>query len=186
MKKIILIALLVCMLGACRKGPNDPALSFRSRDQRLIGDWKMESGEISQVGRFSGNRFENRLNYNGSAVTQTVITNNDPDNAVTSTRPCSLALRMEKDGKAVLTEVMEQGGISRSVTQTGSWAWIDLKKNKSAVQLSNIATSLFENGVYTVDELRHKKLVLKLYRSSETTDTAANFTSRQVSLTFIQ
>ena len=40
---IIIIACLILLSGkSCKKGPNDPAISFRSRTERLAGSWTVK------------------------------------------------------------------------------------------------------------------------------------------------
>jgi hypothetical protein len=45
MKKVFLVMLAALIVipafQSCKKGENDPAISFRSRDARLIGNWKL-------------------------------------------------------------------------------------------------------------------------------------------------
>jgi hypothetical protein len=39
MNKIITLALAVSLLIGCKKSENDPGLSFRSRDKKIVGEW---------------------------------------------------------------------------------------------------------------------------------------------------
>lgn len=34
-------------LSSCKKGDDDPAISFRSRKERLVGEWQLKSGNIT-------------------------------------------------------------------------------------------------------------------------------------------
>ena len=52
-KSFLAIALIFSSLlvfTGCRKGEDDPFLSFRSRTARLTGEWKLKSGEIVYTG----------------------------------------------------------------------------------------------------------------------------------------
>lgn len=47
--KFILLVVFAGLIGlnSCRKGEDDPFISFRSREARLTGEWKLNSGSIN-------------------------------------------------------------------------------------------------------------------------------------------
>jgi hypothetical protein len=53
MKKIVAISIgligLTLIVGACRKGENDPLLSLKSRQARLAGEWVVSSSEVQST-----------------------------------------------------------------------------------------------------------------------------------------
>ena len=49
MKKLLIMTLALGMLAGCKKGENDPGISFRSRDARIVGEWEMEIMEETQI-----------------------------------------------------------------------------------------------------------------------------------------
>ncbi|MEQ1733595.1 MAG: hypothetical protein ABL940_07975, partial [Bacteroidia bacterium] len=57
MKKLTLSVLALATVAsftACKKGTEDPALSFRTRDSRMAGEWKLSTAEIVKSYRKSG------------------------------------------------------------------------------------------------------------------------------------
>lgn len=48
-------------ITSCKKGEDDPFLSFRSRKQRLVGEWALEEG-VARIGNYV-------INYNGTSAT---------------------------------------------------------------------------------------------------------------------
>lgn len=47
LKLAVLVVLFATVLSSCKKGEDDPFLSFRSRDARVIGSWELKSADMT-------------------------------------------------------------------------------------------------------------------------------------------
>lgn len=161
MKKKVIIALVALssafVFNGCKKGENDPFLSFRSRKARVAGEWKMVDFKSTDTDA-SGTT---TVTSNGSTYTVS-----DGSGSLTGT--ISWEYTFEKDGNYNFTKV-EDG-----VQETGKGVWnftsgVGELKNKSQITLyetsyTNPAGTATWTGHYVDEaqdllELRHKKMV---------------------------
>jgi len=159
MKKNILFIALSLMVGStvltgCKKGENDPFLSFKSRDARITELWKLTKVE----GTENNNGSITTTNYDGSILTTTYGSFN---NSVSY----SLTIEIKKDGTYQSIEIND----GDTETIDGRWYWSNSAKNKTAITLDNL-------GTFDVNGLKSKELILKNYSkdvtvSGGTTDT---------------
>ncbi len=144
MKNVLftLIAL-VCLsiIPGCKKGENDPFISFRSRDARITGKWKVVNLELIE----SYNESINTSILNGSILTNT---NN---NGNSTSYSYSANWEILADGILKYTYISDGELSSGSYT----WHWIDDTQKKTKILLS-------DGGVYVVDRLTNNELILKL------------------------
>lgn len=153
--KLTLIAALVIstiVVPACRKGENDPSISLRTRKARVAGEWKVTSG--------TGYDSNSSFTYDGSTYIE---------NGNTSTR--TIEYIFEKDGAFLITDI-ENGKIEKTEGVWNFMGGVGEIKNKSQLAL-RITKFTDDDGsvdtydgdeadvVYDIDELRHKKMVLK-------------------------
>jgi hypothetical protein len=132
MKKILTYALLALVLtgstvtfNACKKGKDDPFLSLRSRNARLIGKWKLSKMEGTYTANNSttssiSNQTISRM-FDGTAVTKTYTSSSTISGTTTTqniTEKSTLTMELEilKDGTTVLTKTSSL----TSTTQTSS------------------------------------------------------------------
>lgn len=160
MKKILIITAIISTIASismsCRKGPNDPFLSLRSRDTRLIGIWKLSNITIdSTVTKKS------TLNPIETDYTTKVF-------YVDSIKKTAKGIENTIDSVYYETLVINEDGTysdtikSRKVTMTkfnkrvvyNNWFWLDEKKNKEGIMLIGF-------GTFSVDRLAWKEIVLK-------------------------
>lgn len=108
MKKVLLsITALALVAGSmtftsCKKGENDPAISFKSRKGRLAGEWTVSSAEMSGTNsNTSGGTTTSSTwsrNYDGTTLTE-VQTSGNPSTTTTTTNSVSdWSYTFEKDG----------------------------------------------------------------------------------------
>ena len=184
--KLSMLALAsIIVLDSCKKGENDPFLSFKSRKGRVEGEWKLSSSEATTVdaGTTSTDKFDgaNMSSIVGSG-TPTVTTYEE-------------TMTMGKDGsykmtsKQVYTKTV--GTIVTTVTwdETASGTWnftskVGEAKNKDHITITTNTWSTNETtiitgmpvltdpesgsytgdlaptAVYYLDELRGKKMVI--------------------------
>lgn len=170
--KIILLALavLATTFSACKKGEDDPALSFRSRKARVVGEWKMTNFKYSSTSSSSSSNSSYVMSGDGSTYTATETDDGTPSSSIGT---LSWQWTFEKDGKYKFTQTYD-GDI---YTSAGTWNFTsgvgDLKKNSQITysELSSITqsstspattntwTGNYVDEVYDLKELRNKKMV---------------------------
>ena len=182
---IILIAFTV---SCTRKGEDDPLLSLRTRDARLINNWKMDKMENTfevtnmQVGRnpeqmvintsFDGTNFRFQTIINNTVVADTVFGYN-------------YFLKIKEDGKLIYDYVLFSGGLGVKSGGEENWFWLSDNRRKAGVNLgqalligatagSDISAlsayriqDMFRN--FDIIELRNKDLRLRLNKQQLTT-----------------
>lgn len=172
---IMLLAVLCGPQWACKKGENDPGLSFKSRKSRLAGSWTLQSatwmyGDTTTV-------------FDGDSLAITV-------DSITNSLAMTGSFQFDKDGtygKITVTDFPTnwQGNNQPAFTQTetimGIWNFTGGGggvKSKSQLLLqvtewsvaasnsgSNVITTAYsgqtEGFVYDIDRLASKELTLK-------------------------
>lgn len=166
MKKIVYVILtfttLLLALGSCRKGAEDPFLSLRSRQSRLIGVW-----EISGI---EGTRVDTRVKLTGGTSTKKITTtfkdtlkkSFDGTTAIDSVY--SEVLSINEDGTfndTINSKKFVENAVNSKKTNTrivtNQWHWLNTKKNKTGIELVGL-------GSFNVDRLASKELVLSSYK----------------------
>lgn len=183
MKKVLFLStavlLLTTVFTACKKGENDPFLSLRSRKARIAGEWNLDYAEYVHSNTLANTTTTESISfYDQTEVTvnSTQVSGSTINYEVLSS-PCTVKLTIEKDG--TYTQVKTKN--NEVTTTTGTWIFLkkndenDLK-NKEAILLTETSitdpsgtttTTGIAGKVYTIDQLRNKKMVWKL--NSETT-----------------
>lgn len=179
------------VLSACKKGPDDPFISLRSRKARVVGDWKMKKGSNESSDQNTSNTSNNQstssTTYNESSYTTVshfTSGTNTQDN--TSTGSYSLKISFKKDGTFDYSE--EQDG--DTYTAKGTWNFtggVGSKKNKEQIVLhftsstysggSSILTGNQVDVTFDLKELRNKKMVVTFEENSADTNDNGNQTS---------
>ncbi len=177
-KFLLLIVLFSSIaLMECKKGEDDPLLSLRSRKARVAGSWKMESG----TSKSSSTTPSFPVNSDTYVYTQSSYQHTDVNNGLTTINSgsSSYTLKLEKDGKMTLVQVMD----GEVFTANGTWNFtgkVGEVKNKEQIVL-HFESATYPNLNYTflgnttnltfnIKELRNKKMVI----SSSYTDTYSN------------
>lgn len=170
LKLAVILFLGLTVFDSCKKGENDPAISLRSRDARITGEWKLveldatSSYVSTTVGFGAGSSsFIETTKFDGTTLTHT-----SPSGSQTST--FSLTITMEKDGSYV--DKSTQDG--DSYEETGRWNWLSDAKNKTRVSIDGI-------GTYVVDQLKNSEMVL--IDNTESTDVETDTFGGQSSTT---
>jgi hypothetical protein len=138
---LITLIALVCLtiIPSCKKGENDPFISFRSRDARITGKWKVVNLELIE----NNNGSINTSILNGSILTET-------SNGSSTSYSYSANWEILADGVFKYTYITDGELSSGSYT----WHWLDDNQTKSKIILNG-------GGVYVVDRLTNNELVLK-------------------------
>ncbi|MFN6946327.1 MAG: hypothetical protein ACK4ND_15365 [Cytophagaceae bacterium] len=148
----LMTALIFCFT-ACKKGDDDPAISLRSRDARITGEWKLTQAEIMHTVEWDGIKVSYHNSFSGSIMTSSYSVNGISETAFST---FSMNLTLDKGGK-MKTQSITDGDISE---ETGYWSWINTTKNKTGISISE------DFGSYEVLELRNSKMVLISENSS--------------------
>ncbi len=140
MKKIvpfILVILSLIVIPSCKKGEDDPFISFRSRDARITAKWKLVN-------------YESQSSYNGSSSTQ--VLNGSIYTSTNSSGSYSYSyskeLEINSDGTYKITTIRD----GETSTESSIWYWINGTQNKSGIYLNND---------YIIDRLSHNDLILR-------------------------
>ena len=144
---LILLFAFVCLVAipSCKKGENDPFISFRSRDARITGKWKVVNYELID----NNNGSINTSSLNGSILTETI-------NGNSTSYSYSQNWEIQANGVLKYTYIIDGELLSGSV----SWHWLDDNQNKTKI-------ILYGDEIYVVDRLTNNELVLKI-ESSDT------------------
>lgn len=163
----------ILLLGAitvsgCKKGENDPFLSFKSRDSRIQGTWTLSSQSDTQTDMSS---------FNGTVTTSTSTATfasglmTEVSGGSTDAYSYSLELTINEDGTYTVVEIVD-GNTSEA---TGSWNWVDDVKNKVKISL--------DGSVYQIDQLKSSEMVLVEESFYKSTDTSGDYTQSESSST---
>jgi hypothetical protein len=150
--KFLLITISTLLLVNCKKGKDDPFISLRSRDHRIVGTWKLVKGNVIYTKYLS--RQINSYTETDQTISGDTIYNTN------MTVPCTFSININKDGS---TEYDYLNSNTKDV-----WHWNDGVKNKSGIYLS-MSTFIPWTCDYnfSIDRLTNKELILS-YKSVET------------------
>jgi hypothetical protein len=177
MKKTAIMALLVVtaiIMSDCRKGEDDPALSFRTRKGRVAGEWIMTSGSekyiTSDGNPITTETFEflyTELGYTSNYS----ISGPGTNTAYPGSGKHQMKINFERDGRYSIMEMID----GDFYTETGVWNFvkgIGEYKNKEQITLTpkfisgdgrfsqRISTKKESNFTFVLKELRHRSMVL--------------------------
>jgi hypothetical protein len=131
--KIAVAALVIASFGfeGCKKGANDPFLSFSSRKARVAGEWKVSAGSGTNVNGSSTTTWT----YDGAVWTSTTGSNS-------STTNMTITMNFEKDGTYKTVTTTTATGYSSVETETGTWNFtgkIGEDKNKDHIVMKTLS-----------------------------------------------
>ena len=171
LRPAIFIISLATVFSNCKKGDDDPALSLRTRKARLVGDWHLESGNVSITSFKKGGSspFNRRITFSNTNATMTESYQGGIPTIYKGTYLLNVSFK--KDGKFEMTETFA-GTVVRA---SGHWDFmhgVGEMKNKEAVSieleaidLGDTQYGLFNKSCtefnYAIKELRNKKLVME-------------------------
>ena len=160
MRKFIYISLTalltVSFFSGCKKGENDPFISFRSRDARLEAKWKLTKIEATDNMTSAGVTTTRTSTFDGT--TFTIV---DPTTGKNS-GAYALTLNIHGNGTIEYNENISSPSYTQNTGGTGNWTWINSNKNKTELNLYNVNSTFFQSKIYTIDRLSTNELVIKL------------------------
>ena len=135
----LLVILSLVVIPSCKKGEDDPFISFRSRDARITAKWKLVNYE--SLSSYNGNTSTQVLN--GSIYTST-------NSGGSYSYSYSKELEINSDGTYKITTIRD-GDIS---TSNSVWYWLNDSQKKSSISLN-------EDGAFIIDRLTNNELILR-------------------------
>ncbi len=152
---------------ACKKGPNDPALSLKSRKARLAGEYDVSNWAMNMTSTSGNNTSTFNLTFDGTTLVESQTSGGI---TTTTTTPVSIATyTFNKDGswsrewqETRTTETDYGFYIDTDVTvsnrkESGTWAFIGKtkgqSKNKERIQLSILKEERTDNTETTSKDL---------------------------------
>lgn len=191
MKKTILflsaIILASIALDSCKKGEDDPTISFKSRKGRVAGDWKVTAMTSTNSWTSSGVTSTTVYTSNGTTFTETTTVTGFPSSTTTGVETAEYTF--EKDG------TYKYNGNNDGDIETGSGTWNftdgvgDMKKKSQITMYEQAFTTTSGSGssqswtgnyvdyAYDLKELRSKKMVWYQKTSSASSGTSSTYES---------
>jgi len=180
-KITIVLFISVIAFSGCKKGEDDPGISFRSRTARFAGEWTLTSMDKTTIQTSSYYSSTTHETYNGSTLTNVfTVEGLSPQ---TTTRSYVETFNTEKDGTYKFTKVDD----GDTYAEAGNWMWLDENdnmdiENKEAVLLT--ATKIIEGddsdtysgksnldgNVMLLKRLANKEMVVLIEYSSTDSD----------------
>ncbi len=145
-KLFAIAAVALIALQSCKKGENDPFLSLKSRDARIVGNWELTT---------SYSEFRQGFTYDG--VTTETVNSSVYENGIeiyktdsySDTSEYTSTLEINKDGSSLLRNVYP----SEEETESGTWFWSNNTKKKTGI--------IINGDDYIIDRLAKDELILK-------------------------
>lgn len=161
-------ALMMPTFQSCKKGPNDPAISLKSRSSRLCGEWEISKAKITNTDGPDTDLY----NYSDGTVTISY------SGGASATGTYSWTYTIEKNGvfKSVRTETYS--GTTNTYTIEGLWFFNDANKDADVKAKEMVlfqpqdylisdgtSTTTYANegsplDAYLIDQLKSKEVVL--------------------------
>lgn len=164
--KLTLLVLAGTFIGlqSCKKGENDPAISFKSRTERLSGDWKLTNKQGNIVFNYvtpnkdSISTLSSVYNYNGTLGIEQTTQSSNTVGTTTKDYNYTFKISFEKNGNYKYEAVFQRPvGGTNSINQiykgSGNWNWLDKGKEKVAIRLEN------EGSIIGLDTLNANTLL---------------------------
>lgn len=153
------VVILTTTMNGCKKGENDPLISLKSRDGRITGTWKLTKVDKNDTNTsiFLGTTVSTVTSdsYDGTTWTST-------SGGTGTTFSYSYEITIEKDG--TWTSVVVSDG--DKTEDSGTWYWLDSKKNKTAISVGN--------SFWGIDQLKNKEMITIDNTSDKSTDSDGN------------
>ncbi len=167
---IIVLAVAAFAISSCKKGENDPFLTFHSRDARLTQNWKLVSFNGTSVETLNGEDINVEYTFDGTNLYTTI-------NGVTSSAAYAFTMEVKADGEVFSSESynnIDNGDPLSQSSKTSFWYWGDDDKNKTAVYMD--LTGLFADVlVYDIPRLAYNDMTFEVsYSDNYTMDSIAN------------
>lgn len=188
---IALLAIALLPFSACRKGPDDPVISLRSRTARLTGVWKLANDEITTTTVRDGVVSKKVVSSFDGAFRIVVTTTYDGagNPSITSNKyASSITWAINKDHTLKLENIVD----GDSYVREGTWVWLEGNekdlKDKEAVQFTitkyifggtSVSTSGPSGSVFVISRLANNELVVDMSNTTTSTNFTETVTGKQ-------
>lgn len=170
----------IVAFGGCKKGEEDPFLSFSSRDSRLEGTWTLSSGSMTTSTLYknqaTGSTASNTtiksntfsLDGTNAAYKYAETVNGDVIDEATYTLPFEIEMTFAKDGTYTSTftgQNIATNGTPQDVvlSSSGTWSWKDYGKNKAGISLMQAGGAIeadLMTGDFRLQKLNSSEMTL--------------------------
>ena len=173
----------VVLVSSCKRGEEDPFLSLRSRDNRVMGEWTVSSVEAREEINESSNSLVTNIvveqKFSGdNYTTDSSITTNTTNYKRTYTQKAysntlnimegGILEAMEKYSDETITGTNITGALTNiqsiKTSIKGYWKWGSDEKNKGTIVLSVGPNGMFFGALgtatYQIQKLTNKEMVL--------------------------
>jgi hypothetical protein len=188
MKRIVVLSLYLMvtfvLFNGCRRGEDDPFISFRSRKARVTGKWKMTS--IKRTSNQTGNFGSKTVIFTGNGSTYTYTENSNGTNFY-DTGIYTYEITFKKDG-TYTAQINEDGDIANIEGKWNFTGGVGDIKDKSQITLYETSykdqddtftsTGHYFYDTYDLKELRNNKMVW--YTKYTHTSTSSYYSSHSV------
>jgi hypothetical protein len=162
MKKVLVALLMAAIIMpafiACKRGAEDPGLSLRSRDSRLLGTWKL-SKMTGTWQYYAGVTLMTRT----YAYDEPTFSSTLNPGSTTESGSGTYEMVILKGGLFQYTETFTpSGGTAWSYIGEDQWNWLDNDKSKAFVYLPGMCY-LFWSNTFEIVELANKELKVRFY-----------------------
>lgn len=166
MRTVLFLFSLVC-LAACKKGEDDPFLSFRTRKNRVSGNWTLKQGQLTLHTEKASVTTDELYEYDKEQLNYTDVQKGNTLTGISH----HLKISFDKKGKFKIEE--ETAGTQTEVS--GTWDFengVGKGKTKEYINMTITAVGSGKinyldgfnksqsNFTYRIKELRNKKMVL--------------------------
>jgi hypothetical protein len=166
---ILIITLITCFFSNCKKGENDPEISFRTRKARVVGDWRVETAHFTYdyMNLKTAEHYDEIYDVKGSSyeASRSTLTAIDYFSGA-----YVMNVSFDKKGGFTLKETF----LGKILEATGKWDFssgVGEEKKKESIQMfitnvtSDKTSAHFFNHEstvfkYRIKELRNKKMVI--------------------------
>jgi hypothetical protein len=156
---LVVLILVQAVLSSCRKGENDPWLSFRPRDARITQKWEIKGldGTFVTAENGASSSFRYELNQNIITIVQS------PGSA--RNFGYSFTIQLFDNGNMQAIETLTDSvGTQFESLANGQWYWLDDAKNKGSIKM-DLAGVLAPIEAFQIDRLAYDELVLNAQAS---------------------
>jgi len=157
----LFLLIVVILFNGCKRGEDDPFISFRSRKARVTGKWKMTSIKRTSIRDYTTEIFTG----NGSTYTRTEQNSNGSN---FSTGIYTYEITFKKDG-SYTAQINRDGNIANIEGKWNFTGGVGDMKDKSQITLyetsykepdyTSTSTGHYFNDTYDLKELRNNKMV---------------------------
>lgn len=205
----ILLASIAISFQSCKRGENDPFISFKSRTERLAGEWKLTAKQGTDVTNFIFPSSDSLISktsvysFTGNTGTEQVTYSSNSTIPVIKNFQYTFKINFDKKGDYKYDAVFYRpingtDFLTQIYNGSGNWSWLDKGKEKVAINLFNegviagldtldAQTSMpYEvTNEYYIDRLTSNEMVWKIHaQMSAKVDTLTVVRTQDYTFTF--